>query len=622
MVEVVINQNDGFVSITAVGGETDLDFDFPIYEKSHLRIIRTRSGVEETLVLDTDYTIATDQLGVTAGGTAVLAGASTPAVAADVYTLLLDPPEARTTDFSQAGDFFAATLNREMDLQTQMIQELRRDVDKSARLPDTSTLTSLTLPTPTADAVLGWNATADALVNYTPNDNAYLNVSSFMETVLDDANASTALSTLGFSTFFKTLIDETTDDAVVNLLIGGFDEIVGTTGFKRETADDDLLNWEYWYNGTGNVQTDCTRFISQPRASDVAAKEMRQYADHAYPKASTHTSGGAHRLAGGIGKKFFTVTDYSLMSGNVLHFRVNSTVSSLTEGVDFNAETSNDVTAGNIATAINSANVIGNTGAAGTYSPYSVDAEANGAVVNLFPHPHQHQFDIAVTGSGITATQNTDGEVSLGNNGFVATYRGGLSSNSAWPVHSFVAERFGAAAGDGFGPRLDMYIRTINGSFGSVSTIGTLECLRAGADNTGTWRITPRNAGSGSVYYEFDTAAFHPAGNGVQDLGTSGQKWNDIYASNGTIQTSDETLKDELAPLSDKEKAAFAKLKIVSYRLKSNPEKKHIGVSAQQVIEAFKSEGLDAFDYYVVHKGEDGLLSVSYSELMLGMMAA
>lgn len=210
MVETVINPNDGFVSITAAGGETDLDFDFPIYEKSHLRIIRTRSGTDTDLVLNTDYTIADNQLEVTAGGTAVL---SVSATAGDVYSLLLDVPEGRTTDFNQAGDFRAYTVNRELDLQTQMIQGLRRDVDKSARLPDDSTITSLTLPDPEANKLIGWNSGATGLENKVVTDASTTTISAFMGTLLDDSTASEALTTLGVSTYAKTILDDTTATA-------------------------------------------------------------------------------------------------------------------------------------------------------------------------------------------------------------------------------------------------------------------------------------------------------------------------------------------------------------------------------------------------------------------------
>lgn len=191
---ISIEQNDGFLSITASGGQTDLDFDFPLYEKSHLQILRTRSGTTTTLVLNTDYTIADGELEQEAGGTAVLV---TGATAGDIYTLLLNVPEARTTDFNQAGDFLAETLNRELDLQTQIMQQLRRDVDKSATLPDTSTLTSLELPTPTANKLIGWNSAADALSNYTALDVPAAAVTSFIETLLDDTTAAAARTTLG-----------------------------------------------------------------------------------------------------------------------------------------------------------------------------------------------------------------------------------------------------------------------------------------------------------------------------------------------------------------------------------------------------------------------------------------
>lgn len=233
MPEIPINQNDGFVSITTAGGETDLDFDFPIYEKSHLRIVRTRSGVEVTLALDTDYTIATNQLQVAAGGTAVLTSAAT---AGDIYSLLLDVPEGRTNDFNQAGDFRASTINREFDLQTQMIQALRRDVDKSARLPDDSTLTSLTLPDPQANRLLGWNSGATGLENKVVTDATTTTISEFMGTLLDDSTASEALTTLGVSTYAKTILDDTTA-AAARITLDAERTASALTGVSPATGD-------------------------------------------------------------------------------------------------------------------------------------------------------------------------------------------------------------------------------------------------------------------------------------------------------------------------------------------------------------------------------------------------
>lgn len=294
MTETVINQNDGFVSITAVGGETSLDFDFPIYEKSHLRIIRTRASVDIDLVLDTDYTIADDQLEITAGGEAVLAGSSTPAVAGDIYTLLLDVPEERTGDFNQGGDFFAATLNRELDLLVQIAQQLRRDVNKSIRVSDTSTLNDLSIPDGEANKVIGWNASGDALENKTPNTGAYLSVSAFMETVLDDTTAAAARATLGAA------VSGANNDITS---LSGITSINGAafSGFR-----DKVINGAHRVNKAGNVAIvnnavtygGPDMFFGNPQSFTTASGNLTQYSgvatssSYAYGASMTTTGSG------------------------------------------------------------------------------------------------------------------------------------------------------------------------------------------------------------------------------------------------------------------------------------------------------------------------------------------
>lgn len=91
----------------------------------------------------------------------------------------------------------------------------------------------------------------------------------------------------------------------------------------------------------------------------------------------------------------------------------------------------------------------------------------------------------------------------------------------------------------------------------------------------------------------------------VQDIGFSNARWDDIYATNGTIQTSDRNEKQDIAELTVAEiTAAKAISKLFkTFKWNSSVEEKgeaariHSGVIAQDVEQAMTDAGLDAGRY-------------------------
>ncbi len=116
------------------------------------------------------------------------------------------------------------------------------------------------------------------------------------------------------------------------------------------------------------------------------------------------------------------------------------------------------------------------------------------------------------------------------------------------------------------------------------------------------------------------------------DLGTSSARFDDIYATNGTIQTSDYNEKQDIEELTEAETrvAVACKGLLRKFRWKSAVAEKgddartHFGIIAQDLQAAFAAEGLDAGDYAMfisnTWEDEDGVeqtrLGVRYSELL------
>ena len=130
----------------------------------------------------------------------------------------------------------------------------------------------------------------------------------------------------------------------------------------------------------------------------------------------------------------------------------------------------------------------------------------------------------------------------------------------------------------------------------------------------------PTSLASGSVIYlatdggnrwqagtteHFTSVPIYPLTDDALDLGTGSFRFDDIFATNATIQTSDERIKQDVEPLSAAELRAGGKIAklIRTYRMISAVQEKgdearvHTGLIAQRVAEALESEGLDPWRY-------------------------
>lgn len=84
----------------------------------------------------------------------------------------------------------------------------------------------------------------------------------------------------------------------------------------------------------------------------------------------------------------------------------------------------------------------------------------------------------------------------------------------------------------------------------------------------------------------------------TMNLGTSDYRWNALYASSGTIHTSDKTKKRNIKPLSEKHLQFFSLIQPVSFIFKDGTSgRTHIGFISQDVEEAMKQVGLTDLDF-------------------------
>lgn len=112
--------------------------------------------------------------------------------------------------------------------------------------------------------------------------------------------------------------------------------------------------------------------------------------------------------------------------------------------------------------------------------------------------------------------------------------------------------------------------------------------------------------GTGNSQFYFEDGCFR-CNYTTSDLGVSSNPWKDCYLQNSPIVSSDRRLKQNFSDVPEAVFKAWANVNFQVYKFKEAVAKKgeaiarkHIGLVAQDIIEAFQAQGLDAFDYGIV----------------------
>jgi hypothetical protein len=168
----------------------------------------------------------------------------------------------------------------------------------------------------------------------------------------------------------------------------------------------------------------------------------------------------------------------------------------------------------------------------------------------------------------------------------------------------------------------------------TVGSIGTASSrIYIGTSDTGLGFSAPSDA-----VFPVDASDGSQRDNAI-DLGVDTARFDDIYATNGTIQTSDRNEKQDIEALSDAEQrvAVAAKGLLRKFRWIDSVEEKgdeariHFGIIAQDLQDAFTAEGLDAGRYAMFisttwtdeeTSEERTRMGVRYSELLAFIIAA
>ena len=287
------------LSYNGDGSTVNFAITWKYFAKSHVvATLRSAAGVETVWALTTNYTLTA--AGVEAGGT--LTAVVAPATG-EKLVITLEPPNTQDASLPLGGAFPSPSVEDGLDLSAQRDSKFKNLLNRTFRVPVTDTQSGSNLEFPIdssrASKYLSFDANgkpiAIAGTTNTPT------VSSFMETVLDDASAAAARTTLGLGT-----------SAVANLaampattMAGLLTQAAGTDIASAATVD--------LTAATGNSPR-ITGTVATSAFTMNAGQQMWLIADGAWPlthNATTNNIVGGASITLAAGARVFVFKDLS-----------------------------------------------------------------------------------------------------------------------------------------------------------------------------------------------------------------------------------------------------------------------------------------------------------------------
>lgn len=242
------------------GSQTLFTFAFAVDSEDEIVVIQTDdTGLESTLTLDDDYTVTLNPDQGTAPGGTVTATTAPPS--GEYITIVGTLELSQAVPLTNTGPFLPATVEAQLDRLTKLVQEARDLALQAVRVPrsaplDDHQILGAALRDTRAGRPLFFNSDGDGLTLGTADAEAAMAaISAYGESLLDDADASEALDTLGVSAYVQTILDDA--DAVAakgTLVIESTPRVIGARGVNNtatpNTQFDMACDWVTLVNPT------------------------------------------------------------------------------------------------------------------------------------------------------------------------------------------------------------------------------------------------------------------------------------------------------------------------------------------------------------------------------------